>query len=96
MVAMGEQEGSGMDREFGVGRYKLLKLSWISSGVLLYSTGYYVQSLGLEHDRRCYEKNVRVFVYVCVCIYICPYIYMRLGHFAVLQKLTEHWKSTII
>ena len=33
------REGSGMNGEFGVGRCKLLDLEWISSGVLLYSTG---------------------------------------------------------
>ena len=41
-----------MDGEFGVSRCKLLYLKWISNGVLLYSTGNYVQYLGLEHDGR--------------------------------------------
>ena len=31
--------GSGMDWEFGVNRYKLLPLEWISNEILLYSTG---------------------------------------------------------
>ena len=45
--------GSGMGKEFGVGRCKLLlHLEWISNEVLLYSTGNYVQSLGLDHDGR--------------------------------------------
>ena len=44
--------GSGMDKEFGISRCKLLYLEWISNEVLLYSTGNYVQSLGLEHDGR--------------------------------------------
>ena len=44
--------GSGMDREFGVGGCKLLHLEWISSKVLLYSTGNYIQSLGVEHNGR--------------------------------------------
>ena len=44
--------GSGMDREFEVGRCKLLHLEWISNEVLLYSTGNYIQSLGVEHDGR--------------------------------------------
>ena len=52
MVAKGEGEGSGMDREFGVSRYKLLHLEWISNEVLLYSTGNAIQSLGIEHDGR--------------------------------------------
>ena len=32
VVAKGEGGGSGMDREFGVGRCKLLHLEWISKG----------------------------------------------------------------
>ena len=31
--------GSGMDWEFGVSRYKLLYLEWISNEILLHSTG---------------------------------------------------------
>jgi len=48
--------GSGMDGKFAAGRCKLLHLEWISNGVLLYSTGNYVQSLGVGHGRRWYEK----------------------------------------
>ena len=44
--------GNGMDWEFGVGRCKVLYLEWISNEVLLYSTGSYIQSLGIEHDGR--------------------------------------------
>ena len=51
-VAMGEGGGSDRNGEFGVGRCKLLHLECISSEVLLYSTGNYVQSLGIEHDGR--------------------------------------------
>ena len=39
-----------MDREFGDGRCKLVHLQWICNGVLLYSKGNYVQSLGIEHN----------------------------------------------
>ena len=49
-VVMEEWGGIRMDQKFGVDRCKLLDLEWISNGVLLYSTGNYVQSLGLEHD----------------------------------------------
>ena len=42
--------GSGMDWESGVGKCKLLLLEWIRNEVLLYSTGNYIQSLGMEHD----------------------------------------------
>ena len=52
VVAKGETGGSGMDWEFGGSRYKLLYLEWISSEVLLYSTGNYIQSLGIEPDGR--------------------------------------------
>jgi len=45
-------ERSGMDREFGVCRCKLLHLEWRSNEVLLYSTGNYIQSLGIDHDGR--------------------------------------------
>ena len=44
--------GSGMDWEFGVSRCKLLHLEWIAVIVLLYSTGTYIQSLGIDHDGR--------------------------------------------
>ena len=48
----GGRGGSGMDWEVGVSRCKLLHLEWISNEVLLYSTGNYIQSLGIEHDGR--------------------------------------------
>jgi len=32
-------------------------LKWISNEVLLYSMENYMQSLGTEHDGRCYEKK---------------------------------------
>ena len=44
--------GSGVDWEFGVSRCKLRHLEWISKEVLLYSTGNYIQSLGMNHDGR--------------------------------------------
>ena len=50
-------EGSGMDGEFVVSRCKLLHLEWINNEVLLYSTGNYIQSLGMEHNGREYEKE---------------------------------------
>ena len=48
----GGRGGSARDWEFGVSRCKLLHLEWISNEVLLYSTGNYIQSLGIDHDRR--------------------------------------------
>ena len=47
---------SGMDWEFGVSRCKLLHLKWISSEVLLYSTGTHIQCLGIEDDEREQEE----------------------------------------
>jgi len=46
-----------MDWECGVSRHKLLNSECISSEVLLYSTGNYIQSLVKEHDGRLYEKK---------------------------------------
>ena len=40
----------GMDWEFWVSRCKLLHLERISNEILPYSTGIYIQSLGIEHD----------------------------------------------
>ena len=51
-VAKGEEGGSGIAGEFGVNRYKLLHLKWISNEVLLYSTGHYIQSFVIEHYGR--------------------------------------------
>ena len=48
----------GMDWEFRVSKCKLLPLEWISNEVLLYSTGNYIQSLGIDHDGRCYKKGM--------------------------------------
>ena len=49
----GCQEGGGgnrMDGEFEVSGCKLLHLEWIRNEVLLYSTGNYIQSVGIDHD----------------------------------------------
>ena len=70
VVARREGTGSGVDGEFGVGRYKLLHLEWISSEVLLYSIGNYIKSLVMEDSMR---KRM--------CIYL--YLSIYLGHNAV-------------
>ena len=41
--------GRGTNWGFAVNRCKLLHLEWINK-VLLYSTGNYIQSLGIDHD----------------------------------------------
>ena len=60
--------GNVMDWKFGVSRCKLLHLECISNEVLLYITGNYIQSLGIEHDRRQYEKKN---VYMCMTGSLC-------------------------
>ena len=61
-------EGVGWTGSLGlVDANKLLHLEWISSGVL-YSTGNYIQSLGIEHDGRKYDKKN---VYVCMTGSLC-------------------------
>ena len=52
LVAIGEGGGSVMDWDFGVNRCKLLHLEYTGNDVLLYSTGNYIQSLGIDHDGR--------------------------------------------
>ena len=42
--------------EFGVGIRTLLHLKWINNKVLLYSTGNYIQLLGINHKGK-YEKK---------------------------------------
>ena len=44
--------GSGVDREFGVSKCKLLRIEWIGKEILFYNTGNSIQSLGIEHDGR--------------------------------------------
>ena len=61
---------------------KLRHLEWIRIDVLLYSTGNYIQSLGIEHDATSMSKRM--------------YLYVRLGHNAIRQKLTQYCKATII
>ena len=46
----------------GLSRHKLLHLEWISNEGLQYSTGNYIQSHVMEHDRRYEKKNV----YMCI------------------------------
>ena len=70
----GGGRGRGMDEEFGIGRWKLLHLEWLSHEVLLYSIGNYIQSLGVEYYGRYYEKKM----YVCVCVCVRAHVHMCL------------------
>ena len=49
-VAKVERGGSGTGWELAIGRCKLLHLECINHRVLLYSTGNYVQSPGIDQD----------------------------------------------
>ena len=49
----GCQQGGGEEVVWmGVGRCKLSHLEWESNEVLLYSTGNYIQALGIDHKGR--------------------------------------------
>ena len=48
LPSRGECDGWGG----GVGWCEVLHLEWINSEVLLYSTGKYIQSLGIKHNGR--------------------------------------------
>ena len=71
MVAKRQEGGSGMYREM-----QTIALEWISSEVLLYITGDHIQSCGIEHDGREYEKRIYIYMYVCVCVYVYTHIYI--------------------
>ena len=62
MAANGERGRGRAEWEFGITRCKLLHLEWIDNKVLLYSTGNYIQSPGINHNRKEYKKNV----YICI------------------------------
>ena len=71
----------GWDLEFGVNRYKVLPLEWISSGVLLYRLG--TMSGHLRWNTIMREKRM----YICMCDWV-----TLLGS----RKLTENCKSAIM
>ena len=59
---------SGREREFGVSRYKLLHLEWISNEILLYSPRNNIWSLVIEHDGGyCEKKNVYIRITGSLC-----------------------------
>ena len=45
-----------------------MHLEWKSNEVLLHSTGNYIQSLGIDHDGRLYEKKN---VHICMTGSLC-------------------------
>ena len=54
MVAKGKNGRRGIDWEFEVGRFEVLHFEWINSRVLLFSTGNFIQSPGINHNRNGY------------------------------------------
>ena len=51
-----------MDWEFEVGKCKLLHLERINNKVLLYSTGNYIQSPGINHNGKEHQKRIYLYV----------------------------------
>ena len=51
----------GMDGEFGISRGKLISIDWITSNILLYSTGSYIQHPMINHNGKEHKKE-------CICI----------------------------
>ena len=47
-----------------------LHLEWISNEVLLYRTGNYAQSLGIDHDGNFRDTYIYMYVYIYVYIYL--------------------------
>ena len=80
MVTKGERSWGGINKEFGISKYKLLHMKQIDNKVLLYSTGNYIQYLVIKYNGKESEKE---------------YIYIYLNPFAVYQKLKRHYKSSI-
>ena len=74
-------DGGGMDWEFEISRCKLLYTEWINNKVPLYSTENYIHYDVINHNGKEYEEE---------------YTYVKLNHFAIQQKLTQHCKSTIL
>ena len=48
----GCRRGVGREWEFGINIHNLLHLEWSNNKVLLYSTGKYIQSPGIDHDEK--------------------------------------------
>ena len=64
-VAKAVGGGNEMNWEFGVCR---LYLEWIDNEVLLYSTGDYSQSPGINHNGKEYKKGG---IYICITKPLC-------------------------
>ena len=81
-----QREGaeSGIDGEFGVGRFNLLHLGWIAMGSCCTAQGTITSLLGYTMMEGNIRKGMCVYMCVCVC------------HSSVQQNLAQSCKSTII
>ena len=82
----GEGRGSGMNWEIGIDIYTLPCVRQVASGNLLYSTGSTVRCsvvtyMGGMVGRGSKREGI--------------YVYIKLIHFVVQQKLTQHCKTSI-
>ena len=68
MVTKGERGGRGINKEFGISRYKLLYIKEINNKVLLYSTENYIQYLVINYNGKESEKE-----YLYLSIYLSLY-----------------------
>ena len=75
---------SSWEREFGFNRSKLWHLEWIRNEALLGSTGNLSNLLGYTVMEGNIRKGMSIFIYI------------KLGHFTIQQKLAQHCKSTIL
>ena len=72
---------------------KQLHLEWISNKILQYSTGNYVQSLGVDHDGRQYEKkNVHICMTGSLCYTVGTGTTLKINYTLVkLKKKKREW-----
>ena len=87
----GEWEDRRADGEFGVGGVggcRQLHLEWMGNGVLLYSTGNSIHSLGKEPDEENKNKNR--------CVWVAWSLVWVAGSLDIQQKLKEYCKSTLL
>ena len=83
MVTKRQRLGGGINQEIGINTYALLYIKQITSKDLLYSTGNSTQYSLITYKGKESEKEQ-------------IYVYVKLNHFAVHLKLTQHCKSTIL
>ena len=82
----GAGDGGGV-WEVGASRCNLFHIEWINNKVRLYGAENYIQDPTINHHGKEYFKKE--------CIHIYVYLYVSLNHFAVQQKLTQHYKAII-